>query len=526
MVIGDLFSGGRPARDLPRLIIDEPAQFLRFCRAVLADYWGSYVAVRHHPGEQAPCCVYPEPMGMRDCVTWCHGGVRFLTCDPMRWLTTFPPRDLAIDLDEMAQLVAFPAAITDARPLSGVTILEPGALSCLGAAGWRVERLWTPRNFTTSGTPPGDPAALEQRVDDCLGAWSAVGGPAVIELSGGLDSAMVAASAVRARIPIARAFTFFSDELSGDERRFSRAIAEHLDIKTTELMLAPGSVCRRAGSTASIGIRPGLGATSLFHDDRLASEGQGLGAHMLLTGRGGDAVFFQHPTVAVAADPWAPGQQRSRRRLEALARWSQTSIWQVAAPLWLPHLGGPNLADKKASRFAAEPKVWRPLDWPGSLKGLSPAKRMQILAIAQDRSAFGPSACSQAMRVIHPLLSQPLVEWALGQSIMTLTDGRRDRALARAAYAGQLPAPVVTRPGKGALGTFFGRALALNVAALRSELLEGRLADAGLINRARLEAVLDPDYLMREDCYSALLSLIVLERWMQGWQDRLRLMSR
>lgn len=168
------------------------------------------------------------------------------------------------------------------------------------------------------------------------------------------------------------------------------------------------------------------------------------------------------------------------------------------------------------------PSQSRPSTWAGSLEGVSQAKRMQIEAIAGDRNAFGPSRCAQVMRVIHPLLSQPIVEHALGQSLMALTEGRRDRAMARAAFANRLPAALIERRGKGSLSYFFGQTLARSVPILRTRLLEGALAQAGLVDRTQFEHVLDPDQLVQSSCYGEIIRLLIVERWMRGWQERLQ----
>lgn len=269
-----------------------------------------------------------------------------------------------------------------------------------------------------------------------------------------------------------------------------------------------------------IGIRPGIGSTTLFHDRLLASLAQEMGARTLFSGRGGDALFFQHPTACVAADPW-PGNWRGKAsRFESIARWAQSPIWSVVAHAlspWHRESGG-----TRAANVFVRDKAPREEGWAGDLHGLSVAKQMQILAIAGDRSAFGPSWCSEGMRVIHPLLSQPLVEYALGQSVLVLTDGRRDRALARAAFARRLPPALVARRGKGSLSSFFGRTLAMSIPFLRDQLLGGTLMEAGILDRQILEPALERDYLMQHDCYTSLLALLLAEQWMRVWQERLR----
>eukprot|EP01136_Pigoraptor_vietnamica_P016195 Opistho-1_new@60004 len=152
---------------------------------------------------------------------------------------------------------------------------------------------------------------------------------------------------------------------------------------------------------------------------------------------------------------------------------------------------------------------------------LSPAKRMQVRALASARRVFGPSYCGRDMTVIHPLLSQPLIEHVLGISVLDLTQGRRDRALARAAFADHLPAALTERRGKGTLTAFFGRTLAASTPFLKPYLLEGTLASHGVVDVRALETALDPDRLMQSECYGALLATIITEQWARTWEERI-----
>jgi asparagine synthase (glutamine-hydrolysing) len=239
----------------------------------------------------------------------------------------------------------------------------------------------------------------------------------------------------------------------------------------------------------------------LFHDRPLARIAIDHGATALLTGHGGDSLFFQHPTPVIAADRSFP--RTDFQAYAALAKWSRESMWTIAGhALGLPLLRQARLPENDAivalpvrgnHRLPAS-------EWAGDTHGLLPAKRMQIAAIATDRSVIAPSWRSRALTVVHPLLSQPVIEWAMATDIFALTEGKRDRALARKAFAADLPASIVDRMGKGVLAHFFGRCLSASVPFLCTFLLDGLLVRHGVIDAARLEAMLDRDYLMRFDC--------------------------
>ncbi|WP_159872067.1 asparagine synthase-related protein [Novosphingobium sp. 9U] len=527
-VIGDIFAGA--ARDEKCAIAAPPdrSSFTSYCRELTATRWGSYLAIWNDCDARSDVTLFRDPIGMRECVRWQHSGILFITNEPGKWLPSYPPDDFDIDLEEVRQIVAFPSAVADAEPLRGVKALEAGLLTRLAGPESSQQRLWAPRTFCSrSESPAAAPEMLSHLVDSCVMAWRSGNDRAVVELSGGLDSAIIAASLVKAG-SLAEAFTFYSHDLPGDERRFSREIAVHLAISNTEIVLGPEALDASRLSSTVRGWRPGIGSTSLFHDAVLASHAQTIGARQLFTGRGGDAVFFQHPSVLVAAEPSPDGRAGFLKRLEPMARWCRTSVWAVACAALTRNLSA--LEPARASRFLASPQPRpRSLRWAGDLNGLTPAKQMQIHGIAAERNAFGPSHCSQVLDVIHPLLSQPLVEFALAQSLLVLTDGRRDRALARAAFVNRLPQGVLSRRGKGSLTGYFGQVLARSVPLLRQRLLEGRLCRAGLLNRPALELASDENYLLQFDCYAELLTLLEIEDWFEHWRmqiDRLGRCSR
>lgn len=519
-LVGEIF-GNAHHQPPPRPHGNDEGGFQDYCRRLLASHWGSYIALRHDAHAPASLSIFAEPIGSREHAYWRHGGVTMVATDADRWLDMFPPAGLGLNLDEIAHIIHQPGQAAETAPLCGIGALEPGAITLFEKSDGRSNRLWTPRDHCRSDHLSDDPATLAAIVDASVAAWSSRFSNGIVELSGGLDSAIVAASLRQVEQGGLDAFTFFSRSLSGDERRFSRAVAERLGLSSHEIEFDASPMEESLLDGAAIGIRPGIGSTTFFHDRQLADIGSVRGADALFTGRGGDALFFQHPTLRVASGAWPRGLSKSLETLEALARWCQTSVWSAAIAAYLP--ATMTLSSRLLqSQFCIGPTSARASRWAGPLGGVSPGKRMQIEAIAGERNAFGPSRCAQSLRVIHPLLSQPIVEFAIGQPLMALTQGRRDRAMARAAFADRLPPTLLERRGKGALSYFFGQTLAKSAAFLRTRLLEGALAEARLVDRERLEQALDPEFLMQSNCYGEIIRLLIVERWMRGWNERLR----
>lgn len=516
VVIGDLVDRhGDPCHQLP-----ETGSFRSICQGVASTCWGGYVIVDND--DDAPLSVFRDPIGHCDIVTWNYAGATIVASNPMEWLDDFPPVAMGIDWDRVSVLLRQPALCFEHTPLQGVSTMPAGAITTFGGGVRHEERLWHPRQFyrrDRAGT--SDLEELRDTAVRCVSAWQARHPISAVEVSGGFDSALVASVSARSTNRPRLGVTFYASDRAGDERRYAREVGCHSSLRIEEILVPVRPLTDTDLATMPIAIRPGLGSTSLFHDRQLADIAAGAAVTALFTGHGGDSVFFQHPTPIIAADP--SFARTSLRKLDALAKWSGNSIWHV---LWEAFALRQRRSRPATDGVMTVLPVARATGtaksrWAGDTSGLPPAKRLHIEAIAGDRAAFGPSWCSAAVAVVHPLLSQPLVELTLGLDIAILTEGRRDRALARRAFAPLMPKAVVDRIGKGALTHFFGRMLARSAPFLRSYFLDGVLVREGMLDRARLEPMLTRDYLMRYDCYGDLLTALVLEHWLRRWCDRL-----
>jgi asparagine synthase (glutamine-hydrolysing) len=343
------------------------------------------------------------------------------------------------------------------------------------------------------------------------------------EISGGLDSAIVATSLRAVGRPADQALNFYRVQAEADERVYAQAAAERAGaplrcVERPLLALTEDGLMRGAGA-----FRPNFEILDTDYDDFTLAAIAGTQADIVFTGHGGDVVFYQLQAAALAADLLAgvPCEGSRLARLVEVSRRTRRSVWSLAAQAIR---GRPNAAVAAASaapRIIAppvRPGVWHP--WMARLGAIPPAKRAQISGLALTQGVFADTRRGQAARQCHPLLSQPVVEACLAIPAPILSQGEGERSFARATFADRLPDNIVRRRSKGDISVFLGRTLALNAGLLRGFLLDGRLAAERVVDRAALEAVLHPEALIFQNAYGEILAATVLEAFVRYWEAR------
>lgn len=376
-----------------------------------------------------------------------------------------------------------------------------------------VRQAWSPWSFTVRPPVEASLDELRRHVMSAVGAWSTRFERVQLELSGGLDSSIVAASLARTRATW-RAVTLVTRRPDGDERRYAHAVADHADIALLEILLnaAPPDPLAALGEPR---VRPGGFGLIDESDIRLCEAAEGYGAGAIFTGVGGDNLFGYIISAAPVVD--------------ALRFAGIGAAWRAASDLG--RLTNTHMLE--AWRFAIRRLLKRPPPWPRDERFLASRHASTVpehpwFADASAASDGQRAYVGMLMRilpfldgydrafhvpVIAPLLSQPLVEYGLGVPVWQWSAGGHDRSLARKAFAGDLPALVLQRRTKGGLESLFVPAYDRNRAHLRDFLQEGLLAALGIIDcdaigaaTARPAGALDNDYVR-------ILQLVDMERW-------------
>jgi asparagine synthase (glutamine-hydrolysing) len=477
-------------------------------RAVVSQGWGRYVFLwRDDVGDLR---LLRDPSGALDCICWRYGPAGIATSQPPEALNPVLPDDLAIDWTVLGEIVGAVNLASDTLALTGLEAVTPGSLARIGRTVMQTP-VWTPARFALTADAWDDrPEALVDVVDGSVQALVAGHDRIVTEISGGLDSAIIAASLVEnGDGPKSRFVNYFDDQPEGDERMFARAAALRLGVALEEIHKPVAPLTRRQFEPLGQGVRPALHGIDMVYDADMAGRARKVRATGLLTGQGGDAVFFQSPDPLVVAD-------RIRRQglrgvdpahIAAVARWTRHSVWTIARHSLFPRPRPPS----KTRRHR----------WLSGSEALPPAKARQVLQLANCQTYWSDCLRARSATLLHPLLTQPVMEHCLAIPTDRLTLGARDRGLARIAFKDRLPPLIAERRDKGDLSRFYALVVRLSVDLLKDLLVGGRLEEKGLINTGTYDEALADPRLIWDPATNRFLILGALEVWACNWEARI-----
>jgi asparagine synthase (glutamine-hydrolysing) len=494
---------------------------LAIARNLVDGAWGRYIALFGSP-EKGVTSILRDPSGSLDCAFWMDGPCTIVASCLPEWLGDASSLPLRPDLERVADILADPTLISGPVALEGVTTVAPGEWRAFDG---RNAILWRPAAIARSDFDPEENGsrALRSAVENAVEHLAA--GAALVEVSGGLDSAIVATTRHHLNPERPTVWTnTWGPFAEADERAYARAICDRVGVDLTSVERS-----RPVGSDGLClehprALRPSVNRMDAGYDRAQAALIRDRGLDLVLTGKGGDVAFYQTATSAVLADLLRDRGVSAVNDpcLPVLARRLRRSAWSV---LWRALT-----ASGRARRFGgsgrpalglvhgdiANRKI-SPHPWLQDLGDVAPGKRQQITGFAGNLSLHGLSARTEAADLVHPLLSQPVMETSLRLPSWVLTGSGHDRLLARQAFADRLPPEILNRRSKGELAAYYGHVVAAATDDLLPHLLEGRLAAAGLIDRAQVEAALRPDHLIWQGGYGDLMMLALIESWLRGW---------
>src|SRR3989344_111687 len=305
-------------------------------RGLSAAHWGRYVAITA-PAPHRPLSVFRDPSGQWPALVWdLADEVVVIASDLARVPGWLKPRRQALDWRRIERYVAAPSASTTQPLFADMEAVGPGEQWVRrDQGGWDRHAVWQPADFIKDlGADPAEAQhEVVSRVDASTAALADRHTRLVVEVSGGLDSAVVA-GALAATGQTGKVVSWVNRHGArpeGDERGFARAVTDALDVPLTEISKPMMPLTEADFAEVARGTWPGMDGVDASADRDDAARFEALGASALVSGHGGGAMFFQMPSALVLADAI---RARGRRALfsplaGAIARRTRRSVWDL-----------------------------------------------------------------------------------------------------------------------------------------------------------------------------------------------------
>lgn len=410
--------------------------------------------------------------------------------------------------------------------LSGVSELLPGEALVVEDAGVVIEPIWSPWTFTDRAHQITN---YDVAVEELRGVLKATTSAlvhgyrrAVIGVSGGLDSSIVAALLREARLEVS-ALTLATHAPGGDERHYSRILSDSLGIGLVEALedVAQVDVLR---SDAAHLPRPLARSFAQWGNRRHLELAQDVGADVFFNGAGGDNVFCALHSVSMLADHLlarpGPGVLRTAHDLALMGDVPLISVLRrgVQRARRKPHnyrwpLQNAFLTDhcRRSTVFEHPWLKTRPAE---TLPGKS-AHVAWLMGIQNHLEGFSHE---RVLPILSPLVAQPVQELCLRIPTWFWCKGGRNRAVARDAMADLLPPSILTRSTKGTPSTFVLALMRTNTEEIREMLNYGLLAQHGFVDTGAVNACLDCPDDPEPAIYARMMALVDVEAWLQSWR--------
>lgn len=460
-----------------------------------------------------------DQLGVRPLFLHRSGGVLRFAGEIRQLLALLPSRP-APDPAGMAAWLGGGGRSGAGTLFEGVSRLLPGEVVMFDEDEVRRRRYWEPRFEPPLEAAPAQVAAevragLERAVRRRI---SPTGKTAVL-MSGGLDSACVAALAARlAPEKVLACSASFPEHPAADESELIAILRRSLGLGGLSAEVRPGGLLASAlEHQASWGV-PLLGWGD-FWTLELMRAAASRGARVVLGGDGGDELFA--PRQFLLADSLRAGRAREARALarELPGAGPHLRRRQIAAMLasagvagalpYAPHsrvrslrarFEGPSwLRENVRRRLArsADPLAWKRLDgprwWAHTAYGVSRGiEEMGVFEHLRRRAALA------GVEARHPILDLDLVLLALRQPPRATLDPRFNRPVLRQSMGPLLPDEVRLRPGKARFESLIVSCLiGPDSAVVRELLLDPRAELRPYVNQRRMRSALfergDPD---------------------------------
>lgn len=519
ILIGHLFfNDGKRVQDaasVPNLNGHE--QFLEY---LLRNCWGEYLIFCHSGDDAHEPIVLRDPSGGVPAVYSIQNGSGFVTSD-VSIASELKLYDRRIDWNFIGYWLTSPHLKTTSTGLSDIRELLPGCslLVCSTRLVSRTE--WSPWPFVAPDNRHSDQNEAAEHIRTVVAsvvkAMAEADESILLELSGGLDSSIVAACLreTNARVVCC---TLATPMPGADERQYATLMANYLGVDLDVRFLSFENA-RFDFIPPANAVVPGPGLLRYVVNYTLEEAGSFHDVASFFSGAGGDTVFGYLSTAAPAADAFKGcGLTTGIAAIGDLSTMHQCTWWK-AARLTLKKLvcapKTPFTPDYSFLNSLHATDVPCDHPWLEPPPYALPGDRERVFDLARTQLFRDNSSRAEKCWRRMPLLSQPVVETCLRAPAWMAIAGGRNRSIARAAFADVLPSEVLNRRSKGTFMSYCGAVYRRNKWQMRDFLATGALQQSRLLDATALHQFVASEQGPRDYSFMRVIELCMVENWLR-----------
>lgn len=519
LILGDLFTNNFERIKSGSVLAGTP-QGSSARDHVLNNYWGDYILVSLDCANPDDLTLLRSPFSRIPCIYSIHRGSGFITSD-VSIATALSLYRKHVDWDFIPHCLSFTHLKTQRTALKGLRELLPGSVLHIRSSSPETEMAWSPWDYVIPDCRISDPhlagSQLRRTVSGVVTALASADESILVELSGGLDSSIIAACLDNSQAGVSFC-TLVTPVPGADERRYANLVTDTLQAELEVAVLQFGDALIDF-PLRSEAVVPRVAALQYAIDQVITRVADRQRVKSLYSGGGGDTVFCYLNTAAPAADALkAQGLGAGLTAIHDLSELHQCTRWH-AARMTLKKLlhrsKAPFPADSSFLNPDTVPLAADPHPWFDAPSSALPGDRERIFDLVGTQMYGDGAPRGRSRRMRFPLLSQPVVEHCLGvPTWLWIRDGL-NRSVARWAFHDHLPPAVLNRRSKGNFVHYTGTVYQQNTPQIRSFLLDGELRAQGLLDIHGLERFFREPLRPREERFLRVLDLCMIENWIR-----------
>lgn len=517
LLIGHLFTmSGQPV--VGELSFDRTDKALQ--THLLENFWGEYVVVGQPQADGAGASFLRDPSGGMPCCYALHPGGGFVTSS-VSLASELGLCSREVDWDFVIHTLVYPYLKSERTALRGIRELLPGCSLTIHGGHAFTTVMWSPWTFVAPDRRLASvreaASVVRSNVSLAVEAWAGIDRSVLLELSGGLDSSIVAAC-LRQSDARTICCTMVAPVPGTDERQYARQVADHLrlELLSADIDLENARFNFPPPRDSTV---PGMGILHHPVDSAVAELAGKLGVTSLFSGAGGDTIFCYLRGATPAADAFKESGMSAgltairdlstlhRCSLAKASRLTLRKLIRGAKPHWKPVHEGVAAAWRNIP-FDAHP-------WFEAPENALPGDRERISDLVGTQSFRDGVARSSRWPMRYPLLTQPVMEACLRVPTWMWIAGGRNRSIARSAFSAALPGGILNRRSKGPYTRYYAAIHERHREAMLSFLMDGMLASRGLLDMDELRREAGSGPHPGRSLNTRMFDLCMVENWVR-----------